>query len=292
MNRVREAIGCENGDVYPCIEPVSVCILDSGIACHEDFGDRIIDFQDFADNRMSIYDDYGHGTHIAGILAGDGKKSGGKYAGIAPKSRLMIGKVLGKNGEGKIEYLLKGILWCIKYHQEYNIRVLNISVGLIEDVESDKKQALLDAVEHAWDVGIVTLCAAGNNGPKRGSVTLPGTHPKVITVGSVEKAGNRYIPSIYSGRGPTSECVYKPEVYAPGTDIISCSNTGGYVRKTGTSMSVPIVAGGVALLLQKQPCLSPVDIKLRLFERMKEADVFHLPEFLWDKDNWWNNELI
>ena len=121
----------------------------------------------------------------------------------------------------------------------------------------------------AWDQGIVIVCAAGNNGPDRGSVTIPGTQPKVITVGSVDYRYSGCTPSDYSGRGPTEECVKKPEIYAPGSNIISCSNQGWYSQKTGTSMSVPVVTGAIALLLQQEPWLSPVDVKLRLYERAK-----------------------
>lgn len=287
MNRVRNYVGYDKEQDVRWYEPVSICILDSGIVKHSDFEDRIIGFQDFVNQRVSLYDDYGHGTHIAGICAGSGKQSAGKYQGIAPWSSLVVGKVLGKNGEGKIEHLMNGITWCIDNQQKYNIRLLNISVGLIQQVEIKKQKSLMDIVEHAWDKGIVTVCAAGNNGPKAGSVTIPGTSAKVITVGSVDVYGNRYIPSKYSGRGPTTECVSKPEIYAPGNEIISCSNIGGYTRKTGTSMAVPVVTGGIALLLQKYPKLSPVDVKLRLYEKYKQIDnekMFYLPDLLSDKD--------
>lgn len=281
-------IGYENNDVVWNNPPVGICILDSGIAEHTDFENRIVEFRDFVNEKNYPYDDYGHGTHIAGICAGNGAGAAGKYQGLAPKSNLIVGKVLGNNGDGKIEDLLEGICWCIKIRQQYNIRVLNISVGLIHSVEEKRKNELMRLVEYAWDVGIVTVCAAGNNGPKRGSVTIPGSNPKVITVGSFENWRDDFRPCRYSGRGPTSECVVKPEIYAPGKDIISCSNRGGYTRKTGTSMSVPVVTGGIALLLQRYPFFTPLEVKLRLLQRCKwmgedGADgwrMFYLPYFL------------
>lgn len=283
MNNVRKYIGYQENYDFREYEPIRICILDSGITGHTDFDRRIICFRDFVGDKISLYDDYGHGTHIAGICAGSGYKSIGKYQGIAPWSDLVVGKVLGENGDGKIEHLLRGILWCIKYQKELRIKVLNISVGLMQRVDEKKQKALMDAVEHAWDSGIVTICAAGNNGPKQGSVTIPGANAKIITVGSVEGGKTQIAPSKYSGRGPTGECVIKPEIYAPGDQIVSCSHTGWYTKKTGTSMSVPVVSGAVALLLQKYPYLSPVDIKVRLLYRStkdnanKNYRVLYLP---------------
>lgn len=271
MNQVRRWIGFEERmDLIRDDQPkIGVCVLDSGIASHPDFGQRIVLFQDFVDGRMSLYDDYGHGTHIAGISSGNGMRSKGKYRGIAAHTNLVIGKVLNHQGDGRIEDFVKAIYWCITMQKKYHIRILNISIGLISRVEHELQAALLDAVEMAWDHGIVIVCAAGNNGPNRGSVTIPGTQPKVITVGSVDYRYNGCTPSDYSGRGPTEECVKKPEIYAPGSNIISCSNQDWYSQKTGTSMSVPVVTGAIALLLQQEPWLSPVDVKLRLYERAK-----------------------
>lgn len=293
MDRVREYVGYDLCEKIKGGKPCSICILDSGIIAHKDFDHRIIEFKDFVDGRISISDPYGHGTHIAGICAGSGILSNGKYQGMSPTSTLVIGKVLGDAGEGKIETLLDGIQWCIRNQKKYNIRLLNISVGLIQKVDLEKQQALLNAVEHAWDLGIVTVCAAGNNGPKPGSVTIPGTSAKVITVGSVKLHHHYESLSNYSGRGPTTQCVAKPEIYAPGNNIMSCANNGWYTKKTGTSMSVPIVAGGIALLLQKKPYLSPVEVKLRLFENSKQLQglehhswgTFYLPYFLSDRDS-------
>ena len=294
MNRVREYVGYDAYHQSSSAKPCCICILDSGIISHEDFDNRIVAFRDFVDKKISIGDAYGHGTHIAGICAGSGFRSRGKYQGMAPRSKLVIGRVLGAGGEGKIETLLEGIKWCISNQKRYNIKILNISVGLIQQVGEDRQQALLDAVEHAWDLGIVTVCAAGNNGPREGSVTIPGSNAKVITVGSIEMNNSMQNPSNYSGRGPTKQCIAKPEIYAPGSDITSCSNHGFYTKKTGTSMSVPVVAGGIALLLQEKPWLTPVEVKLRLFEKSKQMrgmenhslGVFYLPYFLSDRESW------
>lgn len=273
MNQVRHWIGFEEnmdrlGDRD---QPVGVCILDSGVEAHPDFGKRIVLFRDFVEERQGLYDDYGHGTHIAGISSGSGLRSKGRYRGIAAHSNLIIGKVLNHQGDGRIEDFIAAIYWCMQMQEKFHIRILNISVGLIKSVAKDWQTDLLGAVEAAWDKGIVTVCAAGNNGPGRGSITIPGTQPKVITVGSADYRQGTFSPSDYSGRGPTADCVKKPEIYAPGSNITSCSKQGWYVKKTGTSMSVPVVTGAIALLLQQEPYLSPVDVKLRLYERAKRG---------------------
>ena len=280
MDRVRTLIGL-NRELQNRFtgEGVTAAILDSGIAPHEDFGDRIRAFADFVSGRGMPYDDNGHGTHIAGILAGSGRKSDGRYAGIAPGCGLVVGKVLNRRGNGNLTDILKGISWCIEHRRLYNIRLINISVGMTRDTGPKMEERLLKLIEEAWSEGMVVVCAAGNNGPSPGSVTIPGNSRTVITVGAVDEDGQGPVGrkgygmikaagnGSYSGRGPTRECVVKPEILAPGTDITSCSTSGGYTKKTGTSMAVPVVSGAVALMLEKDPDLSPVEVKLRLYER-------------------------
>ena len=127
-------------------------------------------------------------------------------------------------------------------------------------------------VNAAWDDGLVVVVAAGNQGPGRQTITTPGISRKVITVGCSDDhkegnvMGNRMVD--YSGRGPTGACICKPDVVAPGSSIISCSNEPGrYMIKSGTSMSTPLVSGAIALLLEKYPDMSNRDVKLRLRER-------------------------
>lgn len=272
MNRVRQMIGLKETEACPYTgKNVGVAVLDSGIMEHPDFDNRIVAFHDFVRGSGRPYDDNGHGTHIAGIIGGNGSASAGKYIGIAPKCHFVVGKVLDRRGDGSIRHILDGISWVIKNRVSYGIRILNISVGMSSATRAEDQQKLIDYVEEAWDAGIAVVCAAGNNGPARESVTVPGSSPMVITVGSeddrhISDGGRRLRPG-YSGRGPTKDCVLKPEVLAPGTGIYSCSNSGGYTRKTGTSMAVPVVSGAIALLLEKYPHMQPVDIKLRLYER-------------------------
>lgn len=262
-------------------EGITVGILDTGVYPHNDLvksSNRIIAFKDFVNNIEYPYDDNGHGTHVAGIIAGDGLESEGKYCGIAPKSNIVCGKVLNKNGSGNISDVLAGLQWMIDNKEKFNIKVINLSVGM--DDEDGEESTLVKGVNAVWDNDIIVVCAAGNNGPKDKSITTPGISRKVITVGSADDSETVNILgdeiSNYSGRGPTKECIKKPDVVAPGSNIISCNcNTNyipknneypieeiGYVKKSGTSMATPIVTGCISLLISKYPEASNKLIKL------------------------------
>ncbi len=135
-----------------------------------------------------------------------------------------------------------------------------------------EQSSLLAAVDDLWERGIMVVAAAGNNGPKENSVTIPGISRKILTVGSSDDAeidaNVRGLKNGYSGSGPTECCIVKPEILAPGTKITSCSRTGnGYQVKSGTSMAAPVVTGTLALAFQKYPYFTPAEMKLRLYER-------------------------
>lgn len=249
---------------------VTVAVMDTGIVPHMDFDTRILKFKDFTQNRVRTYDDNGHGTHVAGIIAGSGRAGRGVYAGIAPEAGLFVAKVLDRKGNGNTSQVLKAIDYILENQKEYNIRILNISVGMLPSADEEEKENLIAAVEKAWNHGIVVIAAAGNNGPGKNSVTVTGQCKSIITVGSIDDYAKhgRGLKNGYSGRGPTECCVVKPEILAPGTAIRSCSARGnGYESKSGTSMSAPVIAGAVALLLQKYPDMTPAQVKLRLYER-------------------------
>lgn len=254
-------------------ENITIAILDTGVINHRDLRGRILCFKDCVEGRMQLYDDNGHGTHIAGILAGNGFVSNGKYTGIAPKANVVVVKVLDKRGMGKEDTVVNGIRWIIDNRIKYNIKIVNISFGTInsQNIEQSK---MMQAVELLWDVGITVVVAAGNNGPNRGTITAPGSSKKVITVGALEdnrrvNINGKYIAN-YSGRGPTHECIQKPELIAPANEIISCNNSmienmrAAYTSKSGTSMAAPIVAGIIALYIQKNICATNIEIKRNL----------------------------
>lgn len=261
---------------------IGIAVLDTGIYPHPDFGSRILCFRDFVYHRQGLYDDCGHGTHIAGVAAGDGGLSQGSYRGIAPEASVIACKVLDYSGNGSVDTVIKGLEWVVENKARYGIRVVNISVGTVAKGVADEECELVRAVNAVWDAGLVVCVAAGNNGPEPYSVTMPGISRKVITVGSsdddelVEVSGRTI--SDYSGRGPSYSCIIKPDLVAPGSNINSClarrqilrSGKNAYVKKSGTSMSTPMVAGAAALLLSRYPGLSNGEVKRRLCESATE----------------------
>lgn len=261
---------------------IGVCIMDTGIYEHIDFVGRIWAFYDFLAFKRRPYDDNGHGTHVAGLVAGDGTASMGKYRGAAPGCGIIALKVLDRYGNGSQEDVLRAFRWIREYRQQYRIRVVNISVGTTCNSKKDHT-GLLKSVEQLWDEGMVIVTAAGNLGPKPGSITAPGSSKKVITVGSSDLLEGR---GAISGRGPTEECVCKPDIVAPGNKIMSCvpGKPFSYGVKSGTSMSTPLVTGAIACALEKDPALTNTDIKTML---MNSADDMGLPRTLqgWGRFN-------
>lgn len=252
---------------------ITIAFLDTGIEQVKDL-QRIVAFKDIINNKKKAYDDNGHGTHVAGIACGSGLSSNGKYMGIAKDVNIVSVKILDENGAGNSAHVLAGLQWIMDNKAKLGIRIINMSVGT---VGGDIRDPLVKAVEALWDDGTVVIAAAGNNGPSSGTITSPGISKKIITVGAAgddEKLkiwGNNLIN--FSGRGPTKECVIKPDVIAPGANVISClaSNVRNenivdnyYLKLSGTSMATPMVSGAIALLLQKYPKLSPNNIKYLL----------------------------
>ena len=233
-----------------------------GIYPHIDFDSRICAFADFIAHKKSPYDDNGHGTCVAGILAGSGRASMGKYKGMAPGSRIAALKVLDRFGNGNKEDVLQAFRWILQNRERYKLRIVNISVGTTYRTRNEQ-DVLVQGVERLWDEGLVVVAAAGNQGPKPGSVTAPGCSKKIITVGSSDMLSGK---QAVSGRGPTFECVCKPDLVAPGRQIMACTPGAGnlYSMKSGTSMSTPLVSGAIALALEKDSLLSNVEIKMML----------------------------
>lgn len=244
---------------------IGVAVLDTGIYPHQDLQNRIIYFKDYVKNRKSPYDDNGHGTHISGII---GAEHESRRHGVAPECSLLGFKVLDRGGNGLIEDTCRAVEEIIGINRRAprTVRIINVSVGMTAAVKPGLQKRLLDTVERAWDSGIVVIAAAGNNGPGENTITSPGISKKVITVGSMDDGWDAGKGKGYSGRGPTAECVVKPEILMPGTNIVSCLNRkSGYTRKSGTSMAVPVLSGVIALLLNAYPYLSPNEVKMRLF---------------------------
>lgn len=269
MNRVRKIVHID--DVYRrgiTGKGVGIAILDTGIFRHSDIYRNVVCFADYMNHYHNMYDDNGHGTHVAGIIAGSGEKSGGKYRGVAPNASLVVLKCLDKRGNGKRSNVLKGFDFILKNREKYNIRIVNISVGATSKADDKENMKLIEGVEMLWEKGLIVVAAAGNNGPGGGSITVPGCSKDIITVGASDDNLGRQAGSKqnYSGRGPTEICVIKPEIVCPGTGIISCNHRNSYSAKSGTSMATPVVSGIIALMLEKQPQLTNKEVKKKLYE--------------------------
>src|SRR5437016_6364974 len=169
---------------------VTVAVLDSGVAADSDLvqpANRILASVNFADQRLAS-DPGGHGTHIAGIIAGNGSRSGGEFVGIAPQANVVDVRVLGSTGSGRISSVIRGIEWVLAHRAVYNIRVINLSFGARANL-SYRADPMAAAVEIAWRRGLVVVAAAGNGGPARDTVVTPGIDPYVITVGATDDRG-------------------------------------------------------------------------------------------------------
>ncbi len=294
MNRVRKQVKCdENIQRKIATDKIAVAILDTGIGWHPDFGDRVIAFADFVNGRLASYDDSGHGTHVAGCVGGSGYASRGVYRGMAPDCRFCVGKILDRNGEGCIESMYHGLLWVLENHERYHIRVLNVSLGIGTSGDKEHMEELVEMLDAAWEKGIVVVCAAGNNGPKEGTISPLGCSRRVITVGCHEGGyfgARKDLCENYSGRGSRNMLYRKPDLVAPGTDIMSCNlqwkgnrrfgYRNAYIKKSGTSMATPIVAGAAALFLQKYPQTDNEQVKRKMIYSANDIGDS------WNKQGW------
>ncbi len=276
MQRVLEQIEAHYKETEITGRGVTVAVLDSGCARHPDVMGRLLCFQDFVNHKQLMYDDNGHGTHVCGIICGNGFLSGGKYRGIAPEANVVVCKVLDANGDGTTEHMLDALQWVLTYKERYKIRILNISVGIGDLKEQKKEQQLREMIEKIWKNGITVICAAGNKGPANGSISSVGGSEQVITVGCHDGKYCMNNPSrcaTYSGRGDALAPMRKPDIVAPGTDILSCNafckkNFGftnyAYIKKSGTSMATPIISGAAALTFSQYSSMSNEEFKQKL----------------------------
>lgn len=247
----------------------TICFIDTGIFPHLDFvcpNNRIVIFKDFINDKIYPYDDNGHGTFISGVASGNGLVSGGKYAGLAPKSNIISLKALDKNGETGTFKILEAMQWVYDNKEKYNIKVVCMSFGSTPLEENDP---LLLGAETLWNSGIVVVAAAGNSGPSAESIKSPGTSSRIITVGALYDARNKENPTEkdyrvaeFSSRGPANNR-FKPDLITSGVELHSTSNIPEkkYCLMSGTSVSTPIVAGLSALIIEKYPNIAPIELK-------------------------------
>lgn len=262
MKRVKKIVHYQNKWLG---KGCTVAVMDTGVQVHPDLDGHIGVYRDFIGGRLEKYDDNGHGTHVCGIIGGNG-------IGMAPECKMIVLKVLDDTGNGSVGQSMQAFRWILENRERFNIRVVNISMGMEPKQNEEGARYILGAVELLWDMGIVVVAAAGNLGPAAGSITIPGLHKKVITVGSYDH--------IKSGQGSVSENIWKPDLVAPGSRIFSCNakwKSGKeplYVAKNGTSMSTPIVTGAIAQLLSKYPNMPNHEVKRRL---ISSCDNLNLP---------------
>ncbi|OFW34703.1 MAG: hypothetical protein A2074_01510 [Candidatus Aquicultor primus] len=228
---------------------VKIAIIDTGIdISHPDFTGRILATQDFT--LEGFRDSNGHGSLVAGIAAGSGSYSSAKFKGVAPGALILAGKVLTADGSGRMSDVMAAVEWSVDLAAD----IINLSLGA--SGSSDGGDALCEICDRAVESGTVVCVAAGNDGPNRRTVGSPAAARRVITVGAATANG---LVAEFSSRGPTSDDRLKPEIIAPGIDIISArakdTRAGKpldnyYTSATGTSMATPHVAGIIALLLE------------------------------------------
>jgi serine protease AprX len=255
---------------------VTVALLDTGVAESGDLGNRLVARVDLTPDQDG-YDRYGHGTHMAGVIAGTGAASGGQWTGVAPGANLVSVKVAGANGSTDVSVVIAGLQWVVANRWTYNIRVLNLAFGT-DSQQSYSVDPLDYAVEQAWFSGIFVVASAGNRGPDGNTINKPGDDPFIMTVGAMDNHGT---PDRSSGTvAPFSSWgspggFMKPDVVAPGTTIVSLRAQGStvdsvypearigdaYFKGTGTSQAAAIVSGVAALMLQANPWLSPDQVK-------------------------------
>ena len=271
---------------------VTVAVLDTGVAEVPDLAGRIVPVTDDRTGRTaachdlsgegSCADTFGHGTFMAGLVAGDGASSGdgagAGATGTAPEAQVLSVKVAGADGAADVSTVLAGLQWVVSFRERYGIRVVNLSLGT-DSTQSWEHDPLNYAVERAWDAGLVVVVASANTGPAPGTIAKPGDDPWVVTVGAVDAqgtpgTGDDRVPD-FTSRGPTRHGVAKPDVVAPGARVLSLRAPGStldrayppadptspYRSGSGTSMSAALISGVVADTLSAHPGLTPDRVK-------------------------------
>jgi serine protease AprX len=267
---------------------VGVALIDSGVDVrHETLWSRVVASVDFTGGDGN--DGFGHGTHVAALIAGapSWMADGVEFRGIAYDADIVNLRVLDDTGFGRASSVIQAIDWAIDHRDRYQIRIINISLGT-PVLQPYRDDPLCEAVERAVAAGLLVVTSAGNfGGIGLGGITSPGNDPAVITVGALATQGTagRVDDAVadFSSHGPTAyDLVAKPDVLAPGTDVVSARADGsflgrqvaapegtsaaepGYMSLTGTSMAAALVSGAAALLFDAEPGLTADAVKVLL----------------------------
>ncbi len=259
---------------------VTVALIDTGVADVADLQNRIVGTANFTRER-SFLDTYGHGTFQAGLIAGNGASSGGRYVGVAPEAGILSVKVADSTGATSLGQVLAGVQLVDWSADRFNVRVLLLALDSDSPLPPEL-DPLSRALRRAWSHGIVVVVPAGNEGPDAGSIATPGEDPVLLTAGSVYDHNTSDVSddtvSDFSGRGPTRWGFDKPDVVAPGEHLVSLRAPGStvdaenpsarvedaYFKGSGTSMSAAVTAGAAALITAERPDLSPDEVKALL----------------------------
>ena len=260
---------------------VGVAVLDTGVSNVRDLDGRLVHGPDLSGEGSTV-DTHGHGTVMAGIVAGNGadsaSRTGGAFTGVAPAATVVSVKVAGRNGVVDVSTILQAMHWISAYRTQFNIRVMNLSWGT-----ASRQDPAIDplnyAVQRLWQEGIVVVTAAGNSGPQAGTIVKPADDPLVVTAGAFDDKQNTdpaddSVPS-WSSRGPTAAGLAKPDLVAPGRLLTATRSFGShieasypkatlapsYIRGSGTSEAAAVTSGIAALLLAERPHLTPDQVK-------------------------------
>ena len=289
VNTYIRAIGADrvwNKRPYTQGQGIGVAIVDSGINPSGDFytimglNRQVANVRFNSDYNQNTSDGYGHGTHVASVMGGDGSDSNGRYIGVAPMSNIINVKVSNDDGSAQMKDVILGLQWVLENKDRYNIRVVNLSLNSTV-AESYLTNPLDAAVEILWFNQIVVIASAGNQGD--GAIYPPANDPFIITVGATDDKSTDTldddIVARFSAYNMTDDGFMKPDLVAPGKNITARlvnTNMGmakehpanlvdrQYFRMSGTSVAAPMVSGAVALLLQDEPNLTPDQVKYRL----------------------------
>ena len=248
---------------------VGVALIDTGVTPTADLGGRLLARIDLTNERDGI-DHYGHGSHMAGLIAGDGTQAFGNYEGAAPEANLVSVKVAGWDGATDVSTIIAGLQWAVSNRDRFGLRVVNLSYGT-DSLQAVDRDPLDFAVERAWRAGLAVVVSAGNDA---GPVAKPGDDPFVITVGAADVNGTASVAddtvAAFSSRGGG-----KPDVVAPGVSLASIRAPGStidglhpvarlgqwYFKGSGTSQAAAVVSGVIARMLEANPALTPDQIK-------------------------------